>query len=651
MSPEWVPLLLAAGLPLGAFALLGDRSPLARVIAAATGIVLAVRYLAWRWALPLPEGGLVQAGWAWSFLVVETLSTLSSITVLCFMSRRRDRSPEADAWAGSALVDAPTEVFICTYNEGYEILERTILGATRLAHSDLRVWVLDDGARDWVRQLAAELGAHYVRRVKGRHAKAGNVNNGLAQALATPRANGKRPEFILLLDADFVPARHMLQRTLPLFHAADVGIVQTPQHFFNPDPLQSNLLCAASWPDEQRFFFNELLPCKDAWGAAFCCGTSAVFRVAALEEAGGMAVETVTEDMLTTFKLGEYGWRTVFLNERLSLGLAPEGLSEYISQRARWCLGTIQQIYTRWSFAGRGRVSLVNRISCLDGVLYWSVSFLFRWLVLLAPPLFWWFGISTFTATPGDFVAYLAPSMLAGMVFMAVLAGNRVSPILTDVSQLLASVAVLRSVGTALVQPFGHAFKVTAKGRSTDAVVVQWQVLLPFAALALATAGGMLANLGPWAHGRGEAGYALNVLWSLLNCVLLAITIAACVELPRPRREERFVVEEAVLLRRADGSILRAILHDMAVTGAQLSAAPSDVTAGERLELLLDGGALVVPLEVIRAGEGNVAGRFLADATLRRELIAKLYTGSFGNEVEEVAPARALVAAVRRLLG
>src|SRR6202007_1969512 len=172
---------------------------------------------------------------------------------------------------------------------------------------------------------------------------------------------GRTPQFVLLLDADFIPSRQILRRTLGLFEAADVGIVQTPQHFFNHDPVQVNLACNNVWPDEQRFFFNVLLPSKDAWGAAFCCGTSAVFRVAALEAVGGLATETVTEDMLTSFKMREYGWRTIFLNERLSLGLAPEGLSEYVTQRGRWCLGAIQQLRTRWSCFGRNRLRLITR--------------------------------------------------------------------------------------------------------------------------------------------------------------------------------------------------------------------------------------------------------------------------------------------------
>ena len=134
----------------------------------------------------------------------------------------------------------------------YDILERTIVAATSIIHDNLRVWVLDDGARPWVKQLADELGAYYVARSDNTHAKAGNINNGLAHALST----GRKPEFVLLLDADFTVSRWFLRRTLGLFEADDVAIVQTPQHFYNADPIQAGLLCAEIWPDEQRFFFD-----------------------------------------------------------------------------------------------------------------------------------------------------------------------------------------------------------------------------------------------------------------------------------------------------------------------------------------------------------------------------------------------------------
>ncbi|WPB84920.1 glycosyltransferase [Sediminicoccus rosea] len=640
----WVPALLALGLPLLVVTLCGPRAALSRAVCLGLALFFTARYLAWRWGAPLPEGGAFQAAWAWAFLVMETLAALSSALVMVFLLRHRDRTADAAHPAPPALRDAPVDVLLCTYNEGPEILERSILCATRIAHADLRVWVLDDGARDWVRDLAAELGALYVRRVKGRHAKAGNVNNGLAHAIST----GRRPEFVLLLDADFSAHRDILRRTLPLFRAADVGIVQTPQHFFNPDPLQAGLLCAKALPDEQRFFFNHILPAKDAWGAAFCCGTSAVLRVEALLQAGGMAVETVTEDMLTSFKLAEHGWRTIFLDEALSAGLAPEGLGEYVGQRARWCLGAMQQIHTRWSFAGAGRMPLAQRISCLDTVLYWGTSFLARLMMLVAPILFWWFGISSFAASPGELAFWMAPHLLAGMLGLALLSRGRLLPVLSEVSQLVITFPVLATVARTLVRPFGQPFRVTPKGLSSTRITIHWGLLAPFALMALLTAGGMLTALDPWSPARVQEGYALNMLWSLLNLLLLCTVIATCVELPRPRQEERFATDEPAQILLADGTRLPTRLRDLSTRGALVDTAGRVARQGE---LLLDRGALRIPFRLVRVTEGGLALRFVIGTALRRVLILRLYTGAYRNEVAEPKLGLVMRGMLRRLIG
>jgi cellulose synthase (UDP-forming) len=236
---------------------------------------------------------------------------------------------------------------------------------------------------------------------------------------------------------------------------------------------------------------------------------------------------------------------------------------------------------------------------------------------------------------------------------MSVLAGNRVSPVLTDVSQLLSSVVVLRTVAQVAVKPFGHPFKVTPKGRSRDRVVVEWGLLLPFLLIALATAGGMLANLGVWAPGRGDPGYALNMVWSLFNLAVMAVAVAACVEMPRPRQEERFAVNAGARLRHAaagGAEEAACTVLDLSVTGVRLSFA-GPVAPGDRLELELPGSGLALPFEAVRAHGGEISGRFLADRATRWELIALLYTGAFANEVASVAPMRTLGHAMRRILG
>ncbi len=630
------PLLVTIGAMYGLLEIVGRGSRLLRGLAALATIALAVRYLWWRYTLSLPdpaEQNLLQQAWTWLFLITETVAGMTSIAMIAWMSRWRSRSEEADRCQDSPLLAAPVDVFIATYNEPFDILERTIVSATCIQHPDLRVWVLDDGSRQWVRELAHELGAHYVCRVKGLHAKAGNINNGLAHALST----GRRPGFLLLLDADFTVSRNILQRSLGLFEAEDVAIVQTPQHFFNPDPIQSSLLGVRTWPDEQRFFFNYLLEAKDAWGAAFCCGTSAVVRVSALEAIGGMATETVTEDMLTTFKLEELGYRTIFLNEQLSLGLAPEGLQEYVKQRSRWCLGAIQQIYTRWSFAGSAHIGLVSRLSCLDAAAYWMFTFPFKLMLISAPLVFWWTGTAVVNADVQDIVYWLAPAVAASLAFMAIYGGNRVMPVMTDVSQLLSAFAIVATVAVGLAKPWGHPFKVTAKGRSTHGFTVHWGIAAPFLFMVVATLLGMLINLSPYSPVKSVSGYTLNVVWSLVSVAILLLAIHICVEPPRRRRDERFVSGEQAVLVTDGGTTLDCVVRDLSVGGAHLECSGGSTgTVTGRLTFLGDGAT--VGIRTVSARDRRITVEFDQDSLTRRLMIAKLFTGSYHSEIRHVSP-------------
>ncbi len=150
--------------------------------------------------------------------------------------------------------------------------------------------------------------------------------------------------------------------------------------------------------------------------------------------------------MLTSFKIEEHGYRTVYLNEPLSMGLAPEGLHAYLTQRCRWCLGAMQQIYTRWSFAGPARLRFISRLSSFDGALYWIFAFPFKSLMLTAPLVFWWTGTAVIDCTAASLIEWLAPSVVAGIMFMSFYSRHRVLPIMTDVTQLLPSFMIMRTV-------------------------------------------------------------------------------------------------------------------------------------------------------------------------------------------------------------
>lgn len=645
---SWGPLVFVGGLLWLTTASFGRTSKITRIALCASAALLLVRYLCWRLWFTLPLGpSWIQTAWALSFVACEAGVVLNSLTSLFFLARHRDRTEEAARHGNSKLLDAPVDVFIVTYNEGLDILERTIMGALSIDHDDLRVWVLDDGARDSVRQLSEALGANYVFRVKGKHAKAGNVNNGLEQALKV----GRRPEFVLLLDADFIPKRSILKRVLGLFERPEVGIVQTPQHFYNTDPLQMNLLCTSVWPDEQRFFFNVYMPSKDAWGAAFCCGTSAVIRVNALEKSGGFATDTVTEDMLTTFKMYECGYRTIYLNEPLSHGLAPETLAEYVSQRSRWCVGTLQQIYTRWSFSGSGRIGWLNRLSHFDSCLYWITRAPFNLMLICAPIAYWTFGLITIRSTPADLLYWMAPALVANYAFMTVVSNKRVLPLLTDVSQLLPAVTIVRTVLTTLLRPFSRPFKVTAKGISTTKTTVEWQFLSVFAVFTVLTCFGLCTHISGFNSIRASTGYSLNVLVSLSNIVVLSLAMAACVERPRWRRDERFRSNERAVVKLSSGQVFQAHIHDISVGGASLTGI---VTAGSLSgdgELYLPEANLLLPFSVMKQRSESLSVSFRLSDKLRRSLIVHIFTGDYHNEVEQVLVRRVFAAVAKAIFG
>ena len=655
----WAALLITSGFLIAMLELYGTESSVVRAMASATCALVTLRYIYWRVLFTLPaHQNLPRAIWSHTFLGVELCTLLSSLLIYLFMSRTISRSAEASARRDSDLNHAPTDIFIATYNESFDILERTIVGALAVEHPDQRVWVLDDGDRAWVRELAEGLGAYYVARHKGNHAKAGNVNHGLRRALET----GRPPQFVLLLDADFVPHRTILRRVLGLFDDPTVGIVQTPQHFFNVDPVQANLFCASVWPDEQRFFFNVLMPCKDAWGAAFCCGTSAVIRVDALLASGGMAIETVTEDMLTSFQCGEYGYRTIFLDERLSLGLAPESLADFLSQRTRWCLGAIQQLFTRWSFFGSARLTFINRLAFFDTVLYWISGAAFKIMLISAPALYWFTGTSTLHATAAEIIRWMAPMLIANLIFMRYFSGNRILPIMTDLTQLLTAFVISRTIITGLVRPFGRPFKVTAKGLSSSTVTVQWRILAPYALLAGATILGTVTHIRNFSEAHGVQGYSLNICWSILNAATLTLAAMACIEVPQRRRDERFTTNESAFVRLstiggigvAHESALRNesdrsdLSNDIACQIQNLSMGGAEIACQDGWKSLVgpaclvmhsaaDRVSLALPFTVVTRKDNLLTIQFASEPWVRHALIRKLFTGSYHQDVEEIS--------------
>jgi cellulose synthase (UDP-forming) len=637
---------VAAGACMAALPWLNRKSVAARTFVILVSGALMWRYILWRWTQSLPPlevslnafAGLI-------FALTESLALIGATISLAFLTRVRDRTPEVEAnmaWLTAQPIPPLVDVFICTYNEEETILERTIVGALAIDYPNYRLWVLDDGRRPWLAAMCESAGCGYLTRVGNAHAKAGNINNALEHVarLASP------PDYISILDADFVPMPEFLTRAMTLFHEDDVAVVQTPQHFANPDPMQSNLSLAKVWPDEQRYFFDVIMASKDAWNAAFCCGTSSIVRFAPLMRLGGFPTDSVTEDYLLTLRLRQIGYRTVYLNERLSLGLAPEGLKEYIVQRSRWCLGFMQICVGRSSpwRPGNG-LNIVDRLILTETFLHWSATHFYRLLGLMIPIAYLLFNIQAVHATVVDTLANFLPYFVVQMAAIAWLSESRALPIMGDLSHMLAATDIVKAVYQGLTKPTGQKFVVTAKGGDRSKRMVQTPLLAIFLTYLILTIAGVCRAFLFDPYRDLQTAASLPLFWSWYNILVLTLACLVCIEQPRFRKSERFNGRDRARLI-VDGRTLEFPVEDISTGGMRLGG-NSPVAVGVETTLVLGGES--IRAVIVRAGANDFALAVEDGFAARAAMIRTVYSGRYSPEVEKIEPFQVVAGLARRV--
>lgn len=295
-----------------------------------------------------------------------------------------------------SLEDRPVtvDVFITTYGEDLATIRRTVAAALRMQGRH-ETWVLDDGRSDDVRDLAAELGARYVRRLSSGGAKAGNINHALALT---------RGEFVVVLDADFVPLPEFLHETVPFFASSDVAFVQTPQTYGNYDTVISR---GAGYM--QAVFYRYVQPGRNRFNAAFCVGTNVIYRRAALDAVGGIYTDSKSEDVWTSLMLHEQGWRTVYIPTTLAVGDTPETVEAYTKQQLRWATGGFEIMLTHNPLSRRRTLTMDQRIQYTVTATHYLTG-IAPLLLLLVPPLEIYLDLSPMdlTITPLTWALYYA---------------------------------------------------------------------------------------------------------------------------------------------------------------------------------------------------------------------------------------------------
>ncbi|MDF5723747.1 MAG: glycosyltransferase [Rhizonema sp. PD37] len=393
----------------------------------------------------------------------------------------------------------------------------------------------------------------YIARPKtpgvAHHAKAGNIN----YAIFSGETSG---EFIVTLDADHILKPQFLKRVLPYFYTYNIfagkyesnriAFVQTRQDFYNLPP-------GDPFGHRANLFYGPLQQGKDGMNAAFYTGTNAMLRREALvsvglqnfsdeyakdekrldefDLVGGVSSNSITEDMNTAMRLHSAGWKSIYHNERLAEGLAPEDLSSTLKQRLRWAQGTIQ-VLVRENPLTKPGLSFWQRLHYFKTM--YSYFSGFATLVFICCPIIYFFTeIVPVKSYGSDFAIHFFPAFIINrLTFLTATWGIPAREVWRSEQYATGLFPLLIQAVWSVFSGQPLKFQVTPKQRQSG---IYLRLIIPQLIVFTLTILGILWTLicfvtghlhEPWVH-------LLNSTWAVYNLFLLSAIIRAAVWQPQ----------------------------------------------------------------------------------------------------------------------
>ena len=404
-------------------------------------------------------------------------------------------------------------------------------------------------------------------------------------------------------------------------------MLQTPHYFYSPDPFERNLGQFHVTPNEGELFYGVVQDGNDFWNAAFFCGSCGVIRRSALEDVGGIAVETVTEDAHTSLRMQMRGWNTAYLNIPQAAGLATEQLSGHVRQRIRWARGMAQVLHLENPLWAPG-LKPAQRLCYFNAMLHFLCA-LPRLIFLTAPLIYLVLGQTNIPGYWMMIVAYAAPHLVLSNLTNSRIQGRHRHSFWNEIYETVLAPYIFLPTVLAMLGVRKGIFNVTAKGGVVnreffDAHIARpYLVLLGFNLLGLMCAvaraiqfptfavAGWLSFLN-WPANMYDGGHpgtiCINVLWTLFNVVLLGVALAVARESRQRRHTVRMARAVPSDLLFGDGSVVQGITSNISNGGVQARIqGPLLAEVGDSVRFvfpLLDGTA-TLPARVI-AVEGEM---------------------------------------------
>ncbi|MCB1398193.1 MAG: UDP-forming cellulose synthase catalytic subunit [Rhodobacter sp.] len=578
-----------------------DRNMVARFAMMATASTLVLRYWAWRATETLPP----VEDWV-SFIPAIILFAVETYAIgVFFLSAfmtadpvRRGLPPKV------AARDLPTvDILVPSYNEPIEMLAITLSAAKNMHYpaSKRTVVLCDDGGTDQrcnhedpevaekarkrrrdLIQLCQELGIVYSTRARNEHAKAGNMS------AALERLNG---DLVVVFDADHVPSRDFLARTVGFFvEDPKLFLVQTPHFFLNPDPIDRNVGFRKDCPPENEMFYHLSHRGLDRWGGAFFCGSAAVLRRKALDEAGGFAGDTITEDAETALGIHARGWKSLYVDHAMIAGLQPETFVSFIEQRGRWATGMMQLLILKNPLKYRG-LSITQKLCYLNSMTFWLFP-LVRMTFILAPLMYLFFGLQIFVATIEEVAVYMTSYMAVNFMIQNALYGRVRWPLISEIYETAQAPYLSSAIFKTIYNPRGAKFNVTAK----DEVLIEdfvSPIYKPLVLIFTLTLLGVVAAAVRWVMYPGDHNIVMVVGgWAVYNFLLVGAALRAVAERQQRRAVPRVPVSvpATIALGSDNPEFLKGTVVDASTAGCRIVLRPRTNADGTSTGITLKEG-------------------------------------------------------------
>jgi len=568
-------------------------------------LLMSTRYLYWRATETLNVTTWLDGTFSVGLLIAETYAWI--VLSLGFLQSIWPLKRPAVALSARPSEYPTVDVMIPTYNEPIDVVRASVLAAQVMdwPADKLHIYLLDDGRREEFRRFAEEAGVTYITRADNKYAKAGNINNALKQATG---------EFVVIFDCDHIPVRSFLTETMGQFERdPKLALVQTPHHFFSADPFERNLDTFRKIPNEGALFYGLIQDGNDLWNATYFCGSCAVMKRSALDEIGGIATDTVTEDAHTSLNLHAKGYNSAYINIPLAGGLATESLSAHIKQRMRWARGMVQ-IFRMDNPLLKSGLSLMQKFCYTNAIMHFLYGFP-RLFFMTSPLAYLFLGVHVIDAPAGVIAVFALPHLILSFIANSRMQQEKRHSFWNEVYETTLAWYIMWPTLMALINPRAGAFNVTAKGGRVEEEYFDWKISLPYVVLFILDFCGLVVGLLRmfWWNSYEWDTVAMNVGWAAYNLVMIGATIAVSLETRQVRNFSRVEARIPARLAFSPGDVLSCHTRDFSLGGAAIEVpSGTPIAKGETLSLLLerDGEFHAFPASVVNVGKGYISLKF-----------------------------------------